>query len=82
VILLDDLPRLRRKVEEIRSRKDQALGAVKQFRERLLKEFGAKTPKEARALLKRLEARERKVAVRYAAAKKKFESEFTDVLED
>ncbi len=82
MIALDDLPALVRKVEGIKQRRDEARGAVKQMKERFDKKFGTKTPKERKLKVRQLQTAERKIAVRYTKAKKRFETEYRDVLKE
>lgn len=81
MITLDNLEELKRKVEAIQRRHDQAVGAREQVVKRLKEEYGAENLKEAKALLAETEVKERKVAARYAKKKKEFETEWKSVLE-
>ena len=78
--MFDNLEELKRRVADLRQRKDQAEGAAKSVRARLKKEFGVETPKQAKRLLRQLEEEERSVAREYAAAKKKLEEDYEDEL--
>jgi hypothetical protein len=80
VLILDDLPILLRKVEDLKEQKNQAKGARDQLLKRLKKEFGVSTLKEAKALLEKAKDKELAVAKEYTEVKKRFLKKWRKVL--
>lgn len=82
VIALDDLPAVRRKVERLQQRSDQAKGALRHLMARLKEEFGCSTVQEAKAMLVELQAEEQAASEAYVRQYRKFKAKWKTVLED
>jgi RecA-family ATPase len=76
MLVLDDFHNLEKKVEDLKRDRDVAKGALQLLLRRLRKEFGCKTLKEAKELLKTLQAQERKAMHRYTVERKKFDQKW------
>jgi hypothetical protein len=62
---LDRYNQLTKRVEEMRRERDQIVGAKKELQARLEKEFGVKTLKEAKELLRKLDQQIETEGLRY-----------------
>lgn len=82
MIVFDDLPKLKRRVDKLRQRADQAKGARDQIMLRLKKEYGCSTIEEAEEKLKEMREEERKLLKVYLKKKKAFEEKWADELKD
>lgn len=80
--MLDDFEELKRKVERIKTDRDKAEGAYQQMLSRLKEEFGCTSLKSAEQMLRQLEEKERKWAVKFAAEKKAFEEKWKNQLSE
>lgn len=76
MLILDDFHNLEKKVEDLKRDRDVAKGALQLLMRRLRKEFGCKTLKEAKELLKTLQAQERKAMHRYTVRRKEFDKKW------
>ncbi len=78
---MDDLEELKRKVERLRTAKEQATGALNQLLERIKEEFGCKTLLEAEAKLEEIEAERQAAYEGYTTAKEKFQRKHQKALD-
>lgn len=79
---VDDFDRLRKRVDQLKSERDRARGALDGLRKRLKEEFGCDTSDEAREKLKRMQVRRDKLEKRFAAELAKFEESWGERLVD
>lgn len=83
MISLDDFEAVKRKVESLRRKRDESIGALKQLKLRLKREFNCDTIAEAKELLDQLTQQEVELASRWskqlAAFKKKWKSMLEEV---
>jgi predicted nucleic acid-binding Zn-ribbon protein len=79
-LTLDDYQALKRSVEELTRRRDEAKGALAQVMKDIRKDFGCKTLKEAKTLLRKLQEKEQKLYKKYTRAKAEFEEKWKEVL--
>lgn len=77
---LNDLTKLKQRVETARNESARAAGALSSVMDRIRKEFGCKTLDEAKALLKRLARDHTAAEAKFTEALEKFEAEFGDQL--
>ena len=82
MLMLDDLEELKRKVAELRRRRDEAVGRAKQIAERVRAEFGVKTIAEGKKRLAAEQKKERVYARRYTSMMKKVKSKYRKELGD
>jgi len=82
MVTLDNYQELLRKVERLRAKHDQAVGAKKEILKRLKKEFGVSSLKEAIVKLEKLKDEEIEAARRYEHAKSKFETKWRKQLKE
>jgi hypothetical protein len=72
--------RIQNKITSLRKEADQATGRLQQLMERLEKEHGCKTVKQAEKLLAKLEKEEAAAEQEYEAALRDFEKQYGDKL--
>lgn len=82
MLVLDDLPQLRRKVEALQREADRAAGLESHLLARLKEEFNCSSLDEAESKLVELEAEERALAKRYAKRLREWKERWKDVLEE
>jgi len=78
MIALDDLPGLIRKVEELGRQRERAKGRYEEIKARIVKQFGCKTLKEAKALLAKKHEARMEAYRKYTRAKAQFEKEWKE----
>lgn len=78
--MIDDFQQLVRKVNKLKQQRDEAAGAVKEIKKRLMDEFAVASIVEATALLKKLKRQEERAAVIYSKKKKRFENKWAQEL--
>lgn len=81
MIVLDDLPEVRRKVERIRMATERARGAIDEMLRQLRDDFGCESVEQAEAKLLEFEDDERAAAEAYSAKLAAFKVKWKDVLE-
>lgn len=72
---------LKSRVEEATREKNKATGVLETLKEELQNEFGCKTIKEAKKLLKELQAKQRKAENQFNRELEDFEKEFGEDME-
>lgn len=82
MVLLDNYPRLKRRVDELVAEAAEAKGAVKEIERRLKEEYKCNDLAAAKLLLKRLGRKRQRLLDEYLAAKKAFESKWEEKLGD
>lgn len=77
---LNDLARLKTKVDAAKSERSKAAGALEQVMGRLKKEFGCSTLDDARKMLKKVTADAEKAQTAFDTAFADFEEKYADQL--
>jgi len=80
--MFDDLPKLKRQVERLRTESDKAAGAYEQLLKRIRDEFGCKTLRDAEAKLAELQQQEIEALSRYNTKRKKFDKRWKQILRE
>lgn len=81
MLAIDDFEALKRKVAAAARARDEAAGRLAALADRLQSEFGAASPKHARAMLAELVDREHALFAEYAAARQEFLDTWSHVLD-
>ena len=82
MIVLDDYPAVKRKVEKLQREADEAAGELKALRARMRKEFGVDTLKAAKELLRKLTAEEARLGADWNKALADFKSQYKGLLDE
>jgi hypothetical protein len=78
---LKDYLQLKKKVDKYQRELDQSKGELKQLMATLLEQYGCKTIKEAKRLLKKLRRREHAAETKFKAGLKRFEQRWRKQLD-
>lgn len=82
MIALDDFETVKRKVDALRRKRDESIGALKQLKLRLKKEFDCDTIAEAKELLAKLTQEEIELASQWAKQLAAFKKKWKHMLEE
>lgn len=82
MIALDDFEAVKRKVESLRRKRDESIGALKQLKQRLQKEFNCDSIADAKALLVRLTKEEVELAAQWSKQLAAFKKKWKHMLEE
>lgn len=82
MIMLDDYPALKRKVDRLKDQSQQAKGAIAQALARLKQEYGVESVEEAKELIAKLRRKELLLAKKYTKAKTRFEKKWAKQLKE